>query len=197
MPKVLTEEQRIKFRAYQKQWERDNREKRALKDKKYYEANKEKRLAKAKAWREANPDRVIECRAKYVEQNKPILVEKRLQWREKNKERDKQTRDKYLSSEKGKDAIIRKTHLRRARANKGGGKLSRGIIKKLLSLQRNLCVACKCSLIINKPHLDHIVALSKGGMNIDTNVQMLCATCNIKKRAKHPIDFMQEHGYLL
>jgi 5-methylcytosine-specific restriction endonuclease McrA len=197
MPRVLTEEQRIKQREYQKQWERDNRAKRAIKDKNYYLANKEKRLANAKAWREANPDRVVEWRAKYVAENKSLLVKKRMQYREKNQERDKQARIKYLASEKGMEAILRKSHVRRARKNQNDGKLSRGIVKKLMSLQRNLCVACKCCLIKNKPHLDHIIALSKGGLNIDTNVQLLCATCNIKKRAKHPIDFMQENGYLL
>lgn len=197
MRKILTEEQRIKQREYGRKWEQANKEKRAIKDKKYYEANKEKRLARAKEWVKNNPDKVKSCRDKYTELHKERLTKSRLEWREKNQERDMQSRIRYLSSEKGLDAILRKTNLRRARKNLSDGKLSKGIVKKLMLSQRNLCVACKCCLIKNKPHIDHIVALSKGGLNIDNNVQLLCSTCNIKKRAKHPIDFMQEHGYLL
>lgn len=197
MKKVLTEEQRIKQREYQKQWERDNRAKRAIKDKKYYEANKEKRLANAKEWVKNNPDKVKACRAKYTEANKERLSNMRMEWRKKNPEKDKLTGIKYFQTPKGIDAKRRHSHIRRARQNNSGGKLSVGIVSKLMALQKSLCVACKCSLTKNKAHLDHIVALSKGGLNVDTNVQLLCATCNIKKRAKHPIDFMQEHGYLL
>jgi hypothetical protein len=34
-------------------------------------------------------------------------------------------------------------------------------------------------------------------MHTDFNVQLLCATCNLNKNAKDPIDFMQSRGFLL
>ena len=80
---------------------------------------------------------------------------------------------KYLSTEKGVDAKLRKSHMRRARENSATGILSKGIVKSLMILQRGLCVACRCCIIKSKPHLDHIIALSKGGENIDNNVQLL------------------------
>jgi len=83
----------------------------------------------------------------------------------------------------------------RAKKKYNGGKLSVGIVKKLSSLQQGRCACCKSKLI--KYDVDHIVPISKGGMNIDSNVQLLCQKCNRKKGAIDSIDFMQKNGYLL
>lgn len=45
--------------------------------------------------------------------------------------------------------------------------------------------------------MDHIVPLALGGSNTDGNIQLLRATCNQQKHAKHPVVFMQERGFLL
>ena len=39
--------------------------------------------------------------------------------------------------------------------------------------------------------------IALGGKNVDDNVQLLCAACNLSKQAKHPVDFMQQRGFLL
>lgn len=45
--------------------------------------------------------------------------------------------------------------------------------------------------------MDHIMPLALGGTNTDDNIQLLCPTCNRSKHAKHPVDFMQQRGFLL
>jgi 5-methylcytosine-specific restriction endonuclease McrA len=39
--------------------------------------------------------------------------------------------------------------------------------------------------------------LKAGGTNDILNIQLLCKPCNLSKGAKHPIDFMQQRGFLL
>jgi len=39
--------------------------------------------------------------------------------------------------------------------------------------------------------------LALGGANADDNIQLLRSTCNQQKHAKHPVDFMQQKGFLL
>jgi hypothetical protein len=74
--------------------------------------------------------------------------------------------------------------------------LSIGLSDKLLVMQRGRCACCK--IRIGKAfHLDHIHPLSKGGANKDWNIQLLCPGCNLAKHAKHPVDFMQERGFLI
>lgn len=46
-------------------------------------------------------------------------------------------------------------------------------------------------------HLDHIVPVAMGGPNIDENIQLLRQRCNNQKHSKHPVDFMQQRGFLL
>ena len=69
-------------------------------------------------------------------------------------------------------------------------------MKKLSTIQKGKC-AC-CALPLGKDfHLDHKMPLALGGANEDSNIQLLRRECNIKKAAKHPINFMQERGFLL
>jgi 5-methylcytosine-specific restriction endonuclease McrA len=76
------------------------------------------------------------------------------------------------------------------------GKLPRGTVARLLELQRSTCAACRKSLK-DGYHVDHIQALASGGKHIPKNIQLLCPTCNTKKGAKDPIDFMRSKGYLI
>jgi 5-methylcytosine-specific restriction endonuclease McrA len=76
------------------------------------------------------------------------------------------------------------------------GRLPRGTIKTIGEYQRWKCVVCLVS-IKKKYHLDHIVPLAKGGTHTRENVQLLCPSCNVRKSAKDPIEFMQSRGFLL
>lgn len=127
--------------------------------------------------------------AKWYQKNAEIARLKTAMWRLMNLDRKKQYRDRYRK-EHG--------HIERAARHKRrtSGQLSRGIVKKLMELQKGKCACC------GKPlgddyHLDHIIPIALGGKNIDNNVQLLRAKCNLQKSKKHPIDFMQERGFLL
>ena len=76
------------------------------------------------------------------------------------------------------------------------GKLPRGFVAKLFSLQRRKCAICIAS-ISKGYHLDHVTPLSRGGIHAPGNVQLLCANCNLRKAAKDPIEYMQSRGFLL
>ena len=43
----------------------------------------------------------------------------------------------------------------------------------------------------------HIIPLALGGANDDLNVQLLTPDCNQRKKAQHPVDYMQSQGFLL
>lgn len=85
---------------------------------------------------------------------------------------------------------------RRALKRDAGGSFSSADIKRLHELQRGMCAACFKPLK-GDYHIDHRVALSRGGSNEWTNLQLLHAGCNLRKKARDPIDFMQERGFLL
>lgn len=69
-------------------------------------------------------------------------------------------------------------------------------VVRLLTLQKNKCANCGVKILKNY-HVDHIIALSKGGDNSRRNIQCLCPTCNVRKHNKNPIDWAQQNGRLL
>lgn len=132
------------------------------------------RLA-SKAWRRANPDRIRDLSEKYYKRTKEAQVRKAIEWQRQNKE-------KFRVNQ----------HNRRARVKNAPGKLSPGIIDRLMIGQGGKCVYCKTCLASGKRHLDHRMPLALGGSNSDDNVQLLCASCNCSKRHSHPDDFARK-----
>lgn len=163
---------------------------------KHTSLNRDKRLAYFKEWREKNIEEVREnekIRARKYRKEFPErrqLINKK--YRENNKEKVAELGKKWKQA--NPDAVRLMAHRRRCR--KGADVLSRGIIKKLYKSQKGKCPCCNNKLG-DDYHLDHIMPLSLGGDNTDSNVQLLRSICNLNKHAKHPIDYMQSKGFLL
>lgn len=66
-----------------------------------------------------------------------------------------------------------------------------------MKLQHGKCPVCHANLKKTGYDMDHIIAITKGGPNIDSNIQLLCPKCNGSKSDKDPIVFMQQKGFLL
>jgi 5-methylcytosine-specific restriction endonuclease McrA len=144
----------------------------------YYQSNREKLDARSDAWRKANPEKVRARKAKWNKSNFEEVKVRRSAWNNANPE-----------------ALRIYGHNKRAGQRENGGKLSKGLPEKLLTLQRGKCACCKIKL--DKYHLDHMMPLALGGANSDENIQLLCPPCNMQKHTKHPIDFMQQRGFLI
>lgn len=133
--------------------------------------------------------------AKYRAANPEKVKAAISKWRAANRERVKERLAAYRGANLEPHRI--REHTRRARKRESGGKLSKLLTDKLFRLQRGKC-ACGCKQPLGDDyHLDHIMPLALGGSNTDDNIQLLRATCNHQKSAKHPVDFMRQRGFLL
>lgn len=147
------------------------------------------------AWSAANRVEVNAYHAAYRAANRENLKAIKAKWSAENPEVLKASRAKWGANHP--ESFRVKQQNRRARERKNGGKLSKGIASKLIVLQKGRC-ACGCKQPLGDDyHLDHIMPVALGGANVDENIQLLRATCNHRKSAKHPIDFMQQRGFLL
>lgn len=86
---------------------------------------------------------------------------------------------------------------RRARLVGAAGVVSPGIGSHLQRLQQGKCACCRTRLRPGNAHLDHVKPLAKGGLHEDSNLQVLCASCNLSKGKKEAVDFMRSRGFLL
>ena len=82
------------------------------------------------------------------------------------------------------------SHRRRARERAALGYVSPNIEGRLMRSQGGQCAGRGCGVyLIADPrnfHLDHIIPLSRGGPHDDTNLQLLCAPCNLSKGSQLP-----------
>ena len=146
----------------------------------WFAKNRDQRNATSAKWQAANQERKKASNAKWRESNIEKMRAYEAKWRAENPE-----------------SIRIKNNNRRALKRKNGGKLSSGLSAKLFDLQRGMC-ACGCKQPLgDRYHLDHIMPLALGGSNTDDNMQLLRSTCNQQKHAKHPVEFMQQRGFLL
>ena len=152
------------------------------------------KTARAK-WYEANKDQENEASAKWRADNLVVAKACQANWRAKNQEKANAMAAAWQKA--NPEACRIHHHNRRAREREAIGNLSAGLADKLFRLQRGKC-ACGCSQPLGADfHRDHIMPLALGGSNTDDNIQLLRSTCNLQKKAKHPVDFMQQRGFLL
>ena len=204
MSRVLTPEQRELARERNRRYAARHPEKVASAVRRWQERN----AAKLQAAREANRAKKRAYDAQYNIKNAERKRAYTRQWAKENPERkrladaayhasiDKIAERERLAKWRAENPGRKKVHENNRRERTKGSKLSPDLPDRLLKLQRGLCACCRVSLG-SKYHLDHIMPLSRGGSNTDSNIQLLCPPCNMQKKAKHPIDFMQQRGYLL
>lgn len=175
-------------------WAKENPERCSEKAAKWAKENHKRKTESVAEWAKANKDRRKATNAAHYAANRERYKAIRSAYYEANKQRYKEIGDAWNKENRG----ARRVHAqnRRTRKLESGGRLTSGLSKKLLQIQRGKCACCGNPLG-DDYHLDHIVPLALGGTNTDDNIQLLHARCNKKKGAKHPVDFMQSRGFLL
>lgn len=161
----------------------------------YRAENKAQLTASAMAWREENPEKYAEYQKAYQLANRQRTIKRLQNWRINNRVHASEYGKAWRKENPGEHA--RHEHNRRARMKEAGGELTAGLYGRLMVVQRGKCAACRVSIKGIRAHMDHQMPLALGGSNTDDNMQLLCPPCNQSKHAKHPVDFMQERGFLL
>ena len=171
-----------------------NREKELAYKSAWYTANREKMIAASSAWRAVNREKARAAAIAWYAANREKVLAYCAAWRAINQEKVLANGAAWRAANPEKCRIYNQNRKARLRAN--GGKLSIGLSARLFKLQRGKCTCCGLPLGDNY-HLDHIFPVALGGAHEDSNIQLLCKSCNLKKSSKHPVAFMQSIGFLL
>jgi len=128
--------------------------------KKSYEKNKEVENKRTKEYRENNMEKCINLNKKWKENNKERISKYDKQWRKNNS--------------------LRKNLIAQKRRNNIKGKISYDDLIKRLNIF-NGCCYCKKD---KKLTMEHLIPISKKGLNIYNNVFGACKKCNLSKNNK-------------
>jgi hypothetical protein len=79
---------------------------------------------------------------------------------------------------------------RRARLSRGD---TSQVVAAWFSGQPKVCFWCLVGCE-DENHIDHIFALSKGGVHVTANMAISCPSCNLRKNASDPVDFALHIG---
>ena len=156
----------------------------------WYAANAEKVRQKAREWQKANPDRVRATKLRNRETSNAYSVA----WRAKNPEKKKAQSAAWRSANREKfSALTRNWHARKKSAE---GCHTSEDVHRIYQAQNGKCAYCR-EKVGKKYHVDHIKPLAKGGSNWPANLQILCPSCNHRKKDADPIKYAQRLGLLL
>lgn len=168
-----------------RKWKRENGDRRRASERARYSRSPEKSRLKNLARYQKNSERLRKKRREYHyavcndPEFKKRAIRRTKKWAESNPDK----------------ARISARAIRARRKNAPGSHTAEDIID-IHKMQRGKCACCKRRLN-RKYHVDHIVAIAKGGSNARSNLQILCPPCNLSKHDRDPIDHMQSLGFLL
>lgn len=108
-------------------------------------------------------------------------------WRQRNKEKISQImanyRLRHLDKIKAKVRAYAKVYVTRRRARKlaAKGDFKRTQWQARYDFYGGRCAYCQCAVAFDAVHVDHVIALAKGGSNWPANLVPACASCNKRK----------------
>ncbi len=181
-------------RAKTRKWVGENPEHVADYKKRYTDENRAAIYVVMGEWRAKNPDRVKRSKAADYARHKVERLASMKRWRVANLDKVRESHARKVAAFPDKYRAYRRNY--KVRKRNAPGSHTGDDIVALLKAQSGKCAYCRVKLG-RKYHVDHILALSKGGSNDRVNLQILCAPCNQSKSAKDPIVFAQSLGMLL
>lgn len=170
------------------EWEKNNIEKAREHVRNFHRKNADSINEKRREARKTDSsirENAKEYSKKYYLKNRDKLLEYTKNWGLQNKEKV-QNRQRLWQINNREKTIVNAHNYRTSKI--GRGKVTKEEWEKIKEVYGYKCLCCGKQEPDIKLTLDHVIPISKGGLNIKENIQPLCGSCNSSKKDK-TIDF--------
>ena len=160
----------------------------------YRAANADAVRERQRRYRAANADAARESERRYRAANADAVRERARQYYAANSDAVRETKRKYQAA----NPEVGRKHKRNRRARKANAICAHGpgCCDASVASQPQRCAVPGCRRR-NGLQADHIIPLSRGGLDCRDNLQLLCAHHNRSKGAADPVVWAQRNGRLL
>lgn len=148
----------------------------------YYSRYREKILARVKAWNLLHPGRASARSRTYYANHKATHKARVVAWGTANPDAIRSKGKRYRKAHP--ERLRAKNQNRRARFLAAPGTFSAADVARQLKKQSTRCYWCRNPL--TKYHVDHKIALARGGTNYPSNLVCACPRCNSLKGTLTP-----------
>ena len=162
-------------------------------DKQYYEENKEEILGKQKQYYEENKEVILKRNKIYYEDNKEEILDKNKQYREEHKEEISEKKKQYY--EENPHKIFNESNKRRQLEENQGRGITKEQWYEMMNFFEWKCAYSDIQLNKNNRSIDHIISLSKGGLNEIWNCVPMYKLYNISKHTNNMEEWYKKQEF--
>lgn len=167
-------------------WYRKNKARALAYNKQWRQKNLEYARSLSIKWNQEHKEKIREINRAYYQRHKERKAAEKRAWRAANPEKEKEIKRRWY---KNNPAVARAQTLRKKlrRRKLEAGSIDGAVLAKLVQSHKGKCYWCRKPY--GKFQVDHVMPLSLGGANNGGNIVLACATCNLTKRAKTPMEW--------
>jgi hypothetical protein len=171
----------------------------------YYQANLDKERKRARLWQFANPDKVRENNRRWRKSNPDQLREAGRRHYENNRRRVLERNRFWQQNNKDvlRELARRRAALHRAARRQALHPVTRAQIDARFALWGNRCAFCGVDATHQRNHgrqrltVEHVLALTKGGLDEAANIIPACTACNSSKNNSPIEDWYRQQPWFM
>jgi 5-methylcytosine-specific restriction endonuclease McrA len=173
----------VKIRERVRRWREENRERHREAARRWSEQNRVRARENARRWYADNHERALEAKRRWYWRNRDQAREASREWYRRNQERHRENGRRWYQRNSDLARTLGRLKEARRRARLRDALVipfSRDQLMQRMAYFGERCWVCGGPF----EHVDHVIAIARGGPHVLANLRPICRSCNARKGAR-------------